>query len=110
VVRESNRRSWFDRVFFGVADFITKFWHNDRSPNLDVTLLLERLDSGERREVLIALEALTEHPTGYTKRAGSRVQALTKHDDPDIAAAARRCFSHLVTRFGPDVGNASSQP
>lgn len=113
-MRNDDERGWltrgFDRAFFWLADLVTKYWHMDRSPNLDVTLLLERLESDERREVLIALDALTEHRTGHTARAGAKVQALTKHDDPEIAAAARRCYSHLVTRFGPDVGNTSSQP
>ena len=113
-VRNDDHRGWltrgFDRAFFWVADLVTKYCHLDRSPSLDVTLLLERLESDERREVLIALDALTEHRSGHTARAGAKVQALTKHDDPEIAAAARRCYSHLVTRFGPDVGNTSSQP
>lgn len=113
-MRNDDERGWltrgFDRAFFWVANLVTKHWHLDRSTNLDVTLLLERLESDEPREVVIALHALTEHRSGHTARAGSKVQALTKHDDTDIAAAARRCYSHLVTRFGPDVGNTSSHP
>lgn len=113
-MRNDDDRGWltrgFDRAFFWLANLVTKHWHMDRSPDLDVTLLLEQLESDAGRELLIALEALTEHPSGHTARAGAKVQSLTKHDDAEIAAAARRCYSHLVTRFGPGVGNTSSQP
>jgi len=93
----------FDRAFLKLANssavgFVSQL---SRTPNLDLTLCRERLESEDASEIMSGLQWLAAMQTPKTAAAADQVQALTEHPDARVAARARETLDVLKTRFGP---------
>ena len=92
----------FDRGFSAFANsglirFVSRKY---ATPELDVTLCLDRLNRDEPRELVIGLQWLGSMTSAHTSRAAPRVLELTRHEDETVREAAKRTKEVLAERFG----------
>ncbi|MEM6994533.1 MAG: hypothetical protein AAF721_28715 [Myxococcota bacterium] len=94
----------FDRAFLRLANsrFVDHLTSLRRTPDLDLTLCLERLEDDDPAEIVIALRWLASMKTPHTRRAAARVRALIEHPAAPVSARARQTLATMTARFGPD--------
>ncbi len=92
----------FDRGFsvFANSGLVRMLSKHYATPELDVTLCLERLNRQEPRELVIGLRWLGTMTTPHTSRAAPRVFELARHDDDSVRHAAESAREALADRFG----------
>lgn len=94
--------TFFERCFFAVANsrLIKHVSRNAATPELDLTLCIERLQSDDPSEMVIALRWLRQMNTPNTARAAERVFALAKHADAKVRTEAEQTRRVLADRHG----------
>lgn len=92
----------FDRGFsnFANSGLVRMLSKHYATPELDVTLCLERLNRQEPKQLVIGLRWLGSMTTRHTSRAAPRVLELIRHDDASVRQAAESAREALAKRFG----------
>ncbi len=92
-------RAWARFADSRIVELVTE---HSRTPQLDLTMCLERMDSTEPSELVTALQWLQTLRSPQTARASARVVELTEHDDAQVAQCACETLAAMRAKFGED--------